>query len=304
MADVLRTPDEQFENLPDYDFTPHYLNIFDPELGEMRMHFVDVGPSDGQTVIMIHGEPSWSYLYRHMIRNVANAGIRVVAPDLIGFGRSDKPARTGDYSYSRHVNWIRQWFERSGIKNTVLFCQDWGGLLGLRLVAQYPDRFCGVIAANTFLPTGKGKPSPAFENWKSFSQTVPVFPAGGVIKGGTVKDLGPGVQAAYDAPFPDETYKAGARIFPALVPVSEDMDGSADNQAAWKVLSRYDKPFLTCFSDQDPVTAGGDKLFQKLIPGCAGQAHRTVKGGGHFLQEDCPEELSKIVIDFCARLPV
>ena len=303
MGDVQRTPDDYFDGLPGYDFTPHYLNISDHELGEMRMHFVDTGPTDGQTVIMMHGEPSWSYLYRYMIRNVANAGMRVVAPDLIGFGRSDKPSQTSDYTYSRHVEWVSQWFERSGINNAVLFCQDWGGLLGLRLVAKYPDRFDGVIAANTFLPTGERKLGAGFENWKNFSQTVPIFPAGGVIKGGTVKDLGPGVREAYDAPYPDETYKAGARIFPALVPVSENMDGAADNRAAWNILSKFEKPFLTCFSDQDPVTGGMDKQFHKNIPGCEGQPHTTVEGGGHFLQEDCPEELSKIIVDFCACLP-
>ncbi len=302
MKPVLRTPDAYFEDLPDYDFTPRYMNLEDADLGTLRLHFIDTGPEEGQTVIMMHGEPSWSFLYRKMIRNVSAAGLRVIAPDLIGFGRSDKPSRQEDYSYARHVAWMSEWFERMNVRNAVLFCQDWGGLIGLRLVAAHPDRFAGVIAANTFLPTGQGKPSPAFENWKTFSQTVPEFPVGGVIKGGTVNRLGDGVQAAYDAPYPDETYKAGARIFPALVPVTPDMPGVAENLKAWSVLKTFERPFLTCFSDQDPVTGGMDKYFHAGIPGCAGQPHTTLQGGGHFLQEDLPEELSEIIVDFCARL--
>jgi len=295
---ALRTPDRQFENLPDYDFTPNYVTVGDG----LRLHYVDEGPKEGQVVIMMHGEPSWSFLYRHMIRNVAAAGFRVLAPDLIGFGRSDKPTQTSDYSYTRHVNWMTAWFEAMKIKDAVLFCQDWGGLIGLRLVAKFPTEFAGVIAANTFLPTGERDPGEAFKSWKEFSQTVPVFPVGGVIRGATVTDLEAGVISAYDAPFPDESYKAGARIFPALVPTSPDMEGAADNVKAWKVLSKFDKPFLTAFSDQDPVTKGGDRAFQKLIAGCAGQPHRLVKGGGHFLQEDVHQELSEIIVDFMARL--
>lgn len=299
---VLHTPDDRFNDLPDYPFDPNYVTIPDPDLGDMRLHYVDTGPNDAPTIIMMHGEPSWSFLYRHMIRNVTAAGFRVLAPDLIGFGRSDKPADMASYSYSSHVRWISLWFEKMNISDAVLFCQDWGGLLGLRLVAAYPDQFAGVLAANTFLPTGAGKPSEAFEKWKIFSQTVPEFPTGGIIRGATVKPLGDGVEAAYDAPYPDESYKAGARIFPSLVPVSPDMDGAADNVEAWKVLQTFDKPFMTCFSDQDPVTGGMDIYFHKAIPGCEGQPHTTVKGGGHFLQEDVHAELSDIIIDFMARL--
>lgn len=236
MTRVLRTPDEAFANIPDYPFAPNYMSVKDKSLGEMRLHYVDHGPRDGQVVIMIHGEPSWSFLYRHMIKNVAAAGFRVLAPDLIGFGKSDKPSETSDYTYSSHMNWITQWFNHVGVKDAVLFCQDWGGLLGLRLVTAYLQTFAGVIAANTFLPTGSGKPSEAFLKWREFSQTVPVFPTGGIIRGATVKDMDEGVEAAYDAPYPDESYKAGARIFPALVPTSPDMDGAADNRKAWEVL--------------------------------------------------------------------
>lgn len=299
---ILRTPDAQFENLPDYPFEANYMMVSDDRLGEMRLHYVDEGPKDGQTIIMMHGEPSWSFLYRHMITNVAAAGYRVLAPDLIGFGKSDKPGETSDYTYTSHVKWMSQWLEVMNVKGATLFCQDWGGLIGLRLVAAYPDHFAGVIAANTFLPTGDREPGEAFKNWREFSQTVPVFPVGGVIRGATVNDLGPGVEDAYNAPYPDESFKAGARIFPALVPVSPDMDGASDNVEAWKVLSQFNKPFLTCFSDQDPVTKGGEKGFQKLVRGCEGQPHTIVKGGGHFLQEDVHAELSEIIVGFMGRL--
>ncbi len=295
---ALRTPDSQFDNLPDYDFTPNYVTVGNG----LRLHYVDTGSAQGRTVIMMHGEPSWSYLYRHMIKAVSAAGYRVLAPDLIGFGRSDKPRDMSDYSYSSHVAWMQDWLSQMDVSEAVLFCQDWGGLIGLRLVTANPDRFAGVVAANTFLPTGDAKPSKAFEAWKVFSQTVPEFPTGGIIKGATVKPLGQGVEAAYNAPYPDESYKAGARIFPAIVPVSPDMDGAADNREAWGILKMWEKPFLTCFSDQDPITKGGDAVFQKLIPGCQGQPHQYLKGGGHFLQEDLSPELSQIIIDFCESL--
>lgn len=302
MTSVLRTPDERFESLSGYKYTPRYTTILDADLGEMRLHYVDEGPTDALPVIMMHGEPSWSYLYRGMIDRVSAAGLRVLAPDLIGFGRSDKPSRTSDYSYSKHVNWMSQWLAAMKLDRAVLFCQDWGGLIGLRLVADNPDLFKGVLAGNTFLPTGQGKVSDAFAAWQKFSQTTPEFKVGRIIQGATVTDLSEAVVAGYDAPYPDESYKAGARIFPSLVPTSEDMDGAADNKEAWKVLSNWQKPFLTCFSDSDPVTGGLDKMFHKLVPGCHGQAHTTVKGGGHFLQEDCPQELSEIIVDFCATL--
>ena len=299
---ALRTPDSRFENLPDYDFKPNYVTVGD----NLRLHYVDAGERDDPVVIMMHGEPSWSFLYRHMIKTVAAAGYRVLAPDLIGFGKSDKPTETSDYSYTRHVGWMSEWFEgldvQLDVHGAVLFCQDWGGLLGLRLVAKYPERFAGVIAANTFLPTGDRDPGEAFKKWREFAKTVPEFPVGGIIGGATVNDLDASVKDAYDAPYPDESYKAGARIFPALVPTNPDMDGAADNVEAWKVLSNWDKPFLTSFSDQDPITKGADKIFQKIIPGCKDQPHQILKGGGHFLQEDAPIELSEIIVAFCESL--
>ena len=294
----LRTPDSRFENLPDYPFEPHYSELKDG----LRLHYVDEGPRDGQVVLMMHGEPSWSYLYRHMIRPVAAAGFRVIAPDLIGFGKSDKPTKTTDYTYTAHVGWMTEWFECLKVENVILFCQDWGGLLGLRLVAAHPDKFAAVVAGNTMLPTGEHPAGEAFLKWQTFSQTVPEFPSGKILQGATVRELSEAEVAAYEAPFPDETYKAGARIFPALVPTSPHQDGAPDNREAWKILSQWNKPFVTCFSDQDPVTAGGDKVFQKLIPGTEGQAHRTIQQGGHFLQEDQPEELAEIILEVAASL--
>ena len=295
---ILRTPDSRFENLPDYTFEAQYVSVSE----SLRLHYVDYGPRDGQVVIMMHGEPSWSFLYRHMISNVAAAGYRVLAPDLIGFGKSDKPTETSDYTYSRHTEWITDWFTQMDVSEAVLFCQDWGGLLGLRLVAAFPDKFAGVITANTGLPTGEVTPSEAFLAWQKFSQTVPKFPVGNIINGATVSDLSADIIAAYDAPFPDESYKAGARIFPALVPTSPEQDGAADNREAWKVLAQFEKPFLTCFSDKDPVTGGGEKYFKRNIPGAKDQPHQIVKGGGHFLQEDVHTELSKIIINFIEAL--
>lgn len=302
MIKVLRTPDACFENLEGYDFTPHYFQVKDGTLGRLRLHYVDEGPMDGPVVIMMHGEPSWSYLYRHMITAVAAAGFRVLAPDLIGFGRSDKPTDMADYSYSGHVDWMSQWLKAMNVSDVVLFCQDWGGLIGLRLVAAAPDTFAGVITANTFLPTGEGKMPESFKKWRAFSQTVPEFPVGTILQGASVSTLSDAVLAAYNAPYPDETYKAGARIFPSLVPIEPDKDGAADNREAWKVLSTFEKPFLTCFSDQDPITSGLDAIFQKSIPGCAGQPHQILEGGGHFLQEDVSDALSDIIVQFMARL--
>lgn len=298
--EFLRTPDERFTDLPGYAFAPHYLQVADGEGGQLRVHYLDEGPATAAPVLLLHGEPSWSYLYRKMIPLLVAAGHRVIAPDLVGFGRSDKPARREDYSYQRHVDWMQSLLEQLDLQRVSLVCQDWGGLIGLRLVAENPERFARVVAANTMLPTGDHAPGEAFLKWQTFSQEVPVFPAGGVIKGGTVTPLPQAVIDAYDAPFPDERYKEGARQFPLLVPTRPDDPAAEKNRAAWAVLKQWHKPFLTAFSDADPVTAGGDKLMQKLIPGTRGQAHTTIAGGGHFLQEDQGERLAEVVVAFIA----
>ena len=289
--EILRTPDERFRELPGYSFEPHYADA-----GGVRMHYVDEG--SGTTVLLLHGEPSWSYLYRKMIPLLVSAGMRAVAPDLVGFGRSDKPAAREDYTYQRHMDWLAALVGALDLREVVLVCQDWGGLLGLRLAAEQPHRFAAIVAANTGLPTGDHKTPEAFFAWQRFSQSVPELPIGGIIRNGCRTPLAPEVIAAYEAPFPDERYKAGARQFPLLVPTRPDDPASAANRAAWEVLQRWDKPFLTAFSDQDPITRGSERVMQKLIPGAAGRAHPTIAGGGHFLQEDCGEALARVVIDF------
>lgn len=297
---ILRTPDERFEGLHGYDFAPHYINVDDGDGGELRIHYLDEGSSEGLIVVLMHGEPSWSYLYRKMIPGIVDAGHRVLAPDLVGFGRSDKPADRNDYSYQRHVDWMTAWMQTVDVNNALLFCQDWGGLIGLRLVAEHAQRFAGVIAANTFLPTGDHNPGEAFMNWQNFSQSVPEFDVGGIIKGAVVSALSEAAVEAYNAPFPDESYKEGARQFPMLVPIRPDDPASDANRAAWRALSSLSLPFMTAFSDKDPITAGQDKLLQKMIPGCKGQKHTIVTDGGHFLQEDKGEELAGLVNQFIA----
>jgi haloalkane dehalogenase len=298
---VLRTPDERFENLPDFPFTPNYENILDGEDGTLRVHYVDAGPSKADPVLLMHGEPSWSYLYRKMIPVIVNAGFRAVAMDLVGFGRSDKPADRKDYTYQRHVDWMQALLNKLNLQRITLVCQDWGGLIGLRLVAQNPARFSRVVVANTGLPTGDNRISDAFLAWCKFSQETPEFKVGEIIAMSNPHEpLAKDVIAAYDAPFPDESYKEGARIFPSLVPITPDDPAAQANREAWKVLSKFEKPFVTMFSDGDPITRGGEGIFQKLVPGAKGQPHTTIKGGGHFLQENRGEEFAKAVVDFIA----
>jgi haloalkane dehalogenase len=295
---VLRTPDDRFEDLPGYSFEPHYVEVADGEGGRLRVHYVDEGPRDAEPVVLLHGEPSWSYLYRTMIPVIAGAGFRAVAPDLVGFGRSDKPTERSDYTYGRHVEWMRSvLFGELDLTGVTLVCQDWGGLVGLRLVGEEPDRFARVVAANTFLPTGDSDPGEAFLAWQKFSQEVPKFPVGAIVNGGCTSDLARDVIAAYDAPFPDETYKEGARQFPLLVPTRPDDPASDANRAAWTNLERFTKPFLCAFSDGDPITAGADRALLRRIPGTKDQPHTTIEGGGHFLQEDKGEELASVVVD-------
>ena len=290
---ILRTPDERFANLPAYPFEPNYL-----EVDGLRLHYVDEGPKDAPPVLLLHGEPSWSYLYRHMIPPLAEAGYRVLAPDLVGFGKSDKPVRRSDYGYERHVRWLARWLLALSLKDITLVCQDWGGLLGLRLVAGYPDVFARVVAANTVLPTGEGKLPSSFKVWQTGSQLSPWFPVGRIVDLGCTTSLSPEVRAAYDAPFPSGKYKAGARALPALVPTTFNDPEAVANRQAWKVLSRWHDPFLTAFSDGDPIMRGFDEVFKARIPGAQGQPHTTVRGAGHFLQEDRGEELARVVIGF------
>ena len=298
---ALRTPDDRFGDLPGYPFEPNYAEVADGDGGTLRLHYLDEGPADAAPILLLHGEPSWSYLYRFMIPPLVAAGQRVIVPDLVGFGRSDKPSQQSDYTYARHVAWMSALvFDHLDLRDVTFFGQDWGGLIGLRLVAAQPDRFARVAVGNTGLPTGDQRPSEAFLRWQQFSQTTPTFDVGSLVDAATVRDLDPAEVAAYDAPFPDDSFKAGARVFPALVVTSPDDPEAGPNQQAWEVLRTYDRPFLCCFSDQDPITAGGDQPFRTLIPGAQGQPHRTIEGGGHFFQEDNGPELAQLLNEFIA----
>ena len=298
---ALRTPDERFAGLPGWTFAPHYLDVPDGDGGTLRMHYADEGPPGAAPVLLLHGEPSWAYLYRKMIPVIVSAGHRALAADLIGFGRSDKPSEKSDYTFERHVNWITSFIEQLDLKEITLFGQDWGSLIGLRVVAENPDRFARVVIGNGGLPTGDQSPGEAFLRWQKFSQESPAFDIGRIIQGGTATTLPDEVVAAYNAPFPDDSYKAGARIFPSLVPTSPDDPAAPANRKAWGVLQTWEKPFLTAFSDSDPITRGGERVLQAMIPGTKGMPHTTIEGAGHFLQEDKGEDLARVVIDFIAQ---
>ena len=303
---ALRTPDECFSTLPDYPYQPRYVEVPAGDgTGSLRVHYLDEGDAGAaETVLLMHGEPSWSFLYRKMIPPLADAGFRVVVPDLVGFGRSDKPAARTDYTYARHVEWMRATlFDGLDLSGLTILGQDWGGLVGLRLVAEHPERFRRVVAANTGLPTGEMPMGDAFLSWQRFSQEAAELPVAGIVGSGCTSQLSSDVLAAYDAPFPDESYKEGARQFPILVPTRPDDPAAAANRRAWGVLESFDKPFLCAYSDADPITRGADQLFLERVPGTRGQHHRTISGGGHFLQEDRGPELAAAVTDFIRANP-
>jgi haloalkane dehalogenase len=339
-VEVRRTDDGRFDGLPEYPFKPHYAEVPDGEGGQLRMHYVAEGPADGEVVLCLHGQPSWSYLYRKMIPGLVGAGYRVIAPDLVGFGRSDKPARREDYTYERHVGWLRSLLEALDLTDITMFCQDWGGLIGLRVAAENPDRFARIVAANTGLPDAQGVadadrgpvsdsmrahyetlPVPAnavemalnmggddsgmgFLHWVKFCAESDGFVIGDVLNTSCGGALSEDEVRAYNAPFPDEAYKAGARQFPSLVPIMPDNPAIEANRAAWRVFEQWEKPFLTAFSDSDPVTAGGFRRFQETVPGARGQAHVTIEGAGHFLQEQAPEQLVATIDAFIRANPL
>lgn len=292
---VLRTPEDRFADLPDFPFEPHYHQI----TPDLRLHYVDEGPKDAPPVLMLHGEPTWSYLYRHMIVPVAHAGLRVLAPDLIGFGKSDKPADRKDYSYAGQVAWIRHWIEALDLRDITLVCQDWGSLIGLRLAAESPDRFARIVLSNGGLPEGVGF-SRAFSLWRAFSRYSPWFPIGGIVQRGSRRTLSPAEVAAYDAPFPSSSYKVATRAYPSLVPMEPHIPGVAENKRAWEVFEQWEKPFICCFSNGDPITRGGDARFRERVPGAAGQPHTTLSGG-HFIQEDDPQNFARLAIEACGK---
>jgi haloalkane dehalogenase len=286
--DALRTPEERFAGLPDYLFEPHHVTVGDG----LRMHHVDEGPADAEVVLMLHGEPSWSYLYRHMVPVFVDAGLRAVAPDLVGFGKSDKPTRIEDYTYQRHVDWLLEWIEHLDLRRITLVCQDWGSLLGLRLAAEHEERFDRIVVANGFLPTADRDPGIGFKVWRAFATRTPVFPVGRIVATGTRRTLTRAERAAYDAPFPSARYKAGARAFPGLVPTSPDDPAVPANRAAWERLGAWEKPFLTLFGRNDPILGRADRPLQEHVPGARNQPHDRVDGG-HFVQEDAGPEIAR-----------
>ena len=296
---VVRTPEDRFADVPDFAYVPRYADV-----GGLRVAYVEAGPSDGEPVLLLHGEPSWSFLYRTVMAVLADAGLRAIAADLIGFGRSDKPVDIGDHSYGRHVEWIRAFaFDQLGLNGVTLVGQDWGGLIGLRLVAEHPDRFTRVVAANTGLPTGD-QPMPGI--WLKFRevvQTAPTLSVSRLVQSGCQTRLPDAVLAAYDAPFPDASFMAGVRAMPGLVPTSPDDPASAANRAAWQQLSAWDKPFLVAFSDRDPITGAMAPVLQAAVPGAAGLEHPVIAGAGHFLQEDAGEQLGTVIADFVRAHP-
>jgi haloalkane dehalogenase len=284
---VLRTPESRFDDLEGYPFAPHYLNVAEG----LRMHYVDEGPSDGPVVLLLHGEPTWSYLYRKMIPPLAAAGFRAIAPDLIGFGKSDKPSRIRDYSYARHERWLRACLDTLRLDEITLFAQDWGSLLGLRIAGLQPNRFARIMIANGALPIGEGSVPKEMHLWRAFARYSPYFPIGRVVKGACLFGLSDAAIAAYDAPFPSNKYKAGARAFPPLVPIRPDDPAVPTNRAAWAELGRFEKPFLCVFGRHDPILGKLDQVLIDHVPGAQGQPHDRIKGS-HFIQEDQGEELA------------
>ena len=298
-VEFLRTPNARFEGLADYDFEPRYREVAAADGTPLRLHFVDEGPRDADPVLLLHGNPSWCYLYRHMVPGLVAQGHRVVALDLMGMGRSDKPVDADDYTLAGHVDWMAQWLVGEDLKRITLFCQDWGGTAGLNLLPAHGDRFARVIASNTGLPAGRGM-NKFLEDWLTFSQSVDELPIGALMNSGTTRELSPEEIRAYEAPFPDGSYQASPKRFPLLIPVQPDNPGVAITSATWTYLEDWRKPFLTVFGDQDPVAykAGAQEAFTSRIPGAVGQPHAVLEGPSHFIQEDAPDELVRIIDTF------
>ncbi len=320
--EIYRTPEERFEDLPEYPFLPHYLEVpsGSGSGGDLlRLHYVDEGSPGAPPILMLHGEPTWSFLYRKMIPILEAAGHRVIALDHIGFGRSDKPVDRLAYSFEAHVDWVHAFVSDLDLREIILVGQDWGGPIGLAVLSREPDRFAGVVAANTILHTaepelagrlawanhavgdGEVRVAEGLLDWMTFSQRSPVMEASWSVSGSTEKEVGAEVLAAYDAPFPEERAKAGMRQFPILIPVTRNDPGSVINRATWEALASFERPFLTLFSDSDPATAGWQTIFQERVPGASGQPHAILRGAGHFLQEDVGEDLARRIVDWMAE---
>ena len=299
---TLRTPDDRFDGVPDFPYTPRYCEVSDDEGGALRVAWVQDGPESADPILMLHGEPSWSYLYRKMIPILAAAGHRVICPDLVGFGRSDKPARREDHSYARHVEWMRAVaFDVLDLHNVTLVGQDWGGLIGLRLAAEHPERFARVVVANTGLPNGE-QPMP--DVWWRFREAItsaPTLNVGAFVQGGCRKKMSEEVRAGYDAPFPTDDYCVGPRAMPGLVPTSPDDPAAVANKTAWNKLSVSPTPMLVAFSDSDPITGPMAAILQRQMRGAQGIDHPVIRAAGHFVQEDAGAELAGHIVEFLRR---
>jgi haloalkane dehalogenase len=296
---VLRTPEERFADLPGFGYPPRYADV-----GGLRLAYAETGPADGEPVLLLHGEPTWSFLYRKVMPVLADAGLRVIAADLAGFGRSDKPAQVGDHSYARHVEWIRRLaFDRLDLRGLTLVGQDWGGLIGLRLVAEHPDRFARVVASNTGLPTGDQPMPDVWLRFREVVRTAPALSVSRLVQSGCQTPLSPAVLAGYEAPFPDQAFTAAVRAMPDLVPTSPQDPATEANRAAWRRLSAWDKPFLVAFSDRDPITGAMAPVLKRAVPGAAGIEHPVLTGAGHFLQEDAGERLGAVIAGFVRAHP-
>ncbi|MGI9156612.1 MAG: haloalkane dehalogenase [Marmoricola sp.] len=297
--DTLRTPDERFVDLPGYPYSPRYAEVPEQDGGSLRMAYVEAGPEQGPVCLLLHGEPSWGFLYRTVMLPLVAAGVRCVVPDLVGFGRSDKPTDPSDHSYARHVGWVRSLvFDTLDLRDVTLVAQDWGGLIGLRLAAEHPERFARIVAANTGLPTGDVDMPEVWHTFREAVQSAAALDIGRFVASGCVDPLEPAVVAAYDAPFPDESFKAGPRAMPGLVPTRPDDPATEANRAAWETLTQSETPFLVAFSDGDPITGAMGPILQRSMHGAAGLEHPVIQGAGHFLQEDAGERLGEVVAAF------
>ncbi len=296
---VLRTPEDRFADLPDFGYPPRYA-----EVGDLRLAYVEAGPADGEPVLLLHGEPSWSFLYRKVMPVLADAGLRAIAADLVGFGRSDKPAEPSDHSFARHVEWMRALaFDQLDLQGLTVVGQDWGGLIGLRLVAEHPDRFARVVAANTGLPTGDQPMPDVWLRFRDVVRTASTLSVSRLVQSGCQTRLPPEVLAAYEAPFPDPSFAAAVRAMPELVPTSPDDPAAAANRAAWRRLAAWDRPFLVAFSDGDPITGSMAPTLKQTVPGAAAIEHPVIEGAGHFLQEDAGERLGTVIAEFVRAHP-
>jgi len=319
--DVVRTPEERFADLPGYSYPPCYVEVGSQSTGPLRMHYVEAGPPDADPVLLLHGQPTWSYLYRAVIDSLADAGHWVIAPDHIGFGRSDKPTDRLQYTFRRHIEWTTRFVAALDLQRITVVVQDWGGPIGLAVLADAPDRFARVVASNTILHTsapdlegrlgwanhgdGQGRVvlQEALVDYVSYTQRAPSLRASDFVATATATDVAPETLAAYDAPFPDETYQAGMRQFPSLIPLTTNDPGAAINRTTWAALEAFERPLLTAYADGDDASAGWDTVFQERVPGAQGQPHTIIEGAGHFVQEDKGRELGDIVGRFIAKTP-